>query len=194
MLLSTLFQQCFCQIASWSFLFQLCCKHFFQETVGKEKFPTISACLAALLNCWVSACCFFFFGASFLRLRLPSFWKLVAVVCFMLILPELFQFTRIQANRVVAQSDERRRLIKAVHTYVHIVWSSPESAFTPEWSPVTHPDSSPLTVVCSRFLLSRLKVSTVNCCAAHSIFCLFPKGNRSLSFSLLSFSLLDRDQ
>lgn len=62
---------------------------------------------------------FFVFGASFLRLRLPSFWKLVAAVCFMLILPELFQFTRIQANRAVAQSDERRRLIKAyIRTYI----------------------------------------------------------------------------
>lgn len=98
--------------------FNFAAKKFFQETVGKEKFPTISACLAALLNCWVSACVFFFV-ASFLRLRLPSFWKLVAAVCFMLILPELFQFTRIQANRAVAQSDEWRRLIKAyIRTYI----------------------------------------------------------------------------
>lgn len=140
--------------------------------------------------CWF----FFLFGASFLRLRTAVFLKTCSCSVFYADPP--------RAVPVYAHSSQsRRRAIRraappdqSLHTYVHIVWSSPESAFTREWSPVTHPDSSPLTVVCSRFLLSRLKVSTVNCCAAHSIFCLFPKGNRSLSLSLLSFSLLDRDQ
>lgn len=56
-----------------------------------------------------------------------------------------FQFTHIQTNllRQAAPSDQ------SLHTYVHIVWSSLEQAFSLELNPATHPDSCPFTVVCS---------------------------------------------
>lgn len=101
-----------CRIASWSFLFQLCCKHFVQETVGKEKFPTISACLAALLNCWVSASVVFFFRSFLPATEAAVFLKTCSCSVFYADPP--------RAVPVYAHSSQsRRRLIKAyIPTYI----------------------------------------------------------------------------
>lgn len=156
--------------------------------VKKNKvFRTISACTALLQNCKIPYVTFLAVSKLLPVTEAGIFWELVAGVFYVDPWAVPVYTYSIQSYC----SDKQRCLIKA---YIHTVWSSLEQAFSLELNPVTHSDSCPLTVVCSLFCCRCWKFS-VNCCAAHSIFCLSPKEiGLSLSLSLLSFSFLDGDQ
>ena len=171
---------------TYSYTCKVSCLTTFQKPAcAPKKIGKVSNCL-----CWYSnvtkvqkspALHF----SSFSKL-LPRDWggrRSRTCSCFMLIPPKCSSLHTVGPITLLWQGARRDQS-------VYTCWvSDPQRSRRSVWSWILSltQTSCPLTVICSSFCCRPLKVFSVNCCAAHSIFCLSPKEIGLSLFSLFGW-------